>query len=55
MAVAGVGQSIAVGLIGGSRLVDGYSLTGAVLWHVAIRPPEEADRFGDDYADYHPG
>lgn len=56
MAVAGVGQSIAVGLIGGSWLVVGYSLAGAVLWHLAIRPSEEADlagRFGDDYADYH--
>ena len=32
-----------------------YSLAGAVLWHIAVRPVEESDlnsRFGDAYNDY---
>ena len=55
MAVAGIGQGIAVGLFLGSRLVLLYALAGAVLWHVAIRPSEERDlqaRFGSSYDQY---
>lgn len=55
MAVAGIAQGIGVGLILGSPWVVGYALAGAVVWHVAIRPGEEADlsaRFGDDYREY---
>src|SRR5699024_12773340 len=52
MAVAGIGQGIAVGLLGQSWLVIAYALAGAVLWHLLVRPEEERDlasRFGADY------
>jgi protein-S-isoprenylcysteine O-methyltransferase Ste14 len=55
MAVAGIAQGIGVGLILGSPWVVAYALAGAVLWHVAIRPGEEADlvaRFGEEYREY---
>lgn len=54
-AVAGIGQGIAVGLLGQSWLVIAYALAGAVLWHLLVRPEEEGDlaaRFGADYARY---
>ncbi|MFC0673633.1 methyltransferase family protein [Brachybacterium hainanense] len=55
MAMAGIGQGMAVGLIAGSWMVVAYALAGAVLWHLLVRPPEEADlaeRFGDPYLQY---
>ncbi len=55
MAVAGIGQGIAVGVILGSWSVVLYSLAGALIWHRWVRPHEEADlldRFGDDYRRY---
>jgi protein-S-isoprenylcysteine O-methyltransferase Ste14 len=55
MAVAGIVQGIAVGWYLGSYTVIAYSLAGAVLWHIAVRPVEERDlteRFGDDYHRY---
>jgi len=55
MAVAGIGQGIAVGMVLGSGLVVAYSLAGAVIWHVWVRPHEEADllnRFAEDYRRY---
>ena len=55
MAVAGIGQGLAVGLWFGSWVVLVYALAGAILWHFAIRPAEEDDllaRFGDAYAQY---
>ena len=55
MAVAGVMQGIAVGWALGSVSVISYSLAGAVLWHVAVRPVEERDlveRFGESYDEY---
>jgi protein-S-isoprenylcysteine O-methyltransferase Ste14 len=55
MAVAGILQGIAVGWYLGSVSVIIYSLTGAVLWHIAVRPVEERDlakRFGQSYAGY---
>ncbi|MFK3833748.1 methyltransferase family protein [Microbacterium sp. NPDC087868] len=55
MAVAGIAQGIAVGLMLGSWLVVVYALCGSLVWNTAVRPIEEADlaeRFGDDYADY---
>ena len=45
----------AVGWYLGSYLVITYSLVGAVIWHVAVRPIEErdlTDRFADDYERY---
>jgi protein-S-isoprenylcysteine O-methyltransferase Ste14 len=55
MAVAGIGQGVAVALWLGSWVVLLYALAGAVLWHVAIRPAEERDlaaRFGSAYRAY---
>lgn len=55
MAVAGIGQGICVGIILGSYSVIVYALLGAVLWHIWIRPTEEADlleRFGVSYQHY---
>ncbi len=55
MAVAGIGQGVAVAVGLGSWLVLLYALGGAVLWHVVVRPVEErdlAERFGSAYAHY---
>ena len=55
MAVAGVAQGVAVGLLGTSWLVIVYALAGGVLWHLLVRPLEEQDlasRFGADYQRY---
>lgn len=55
MALAGIGQGIAVGLWFGSWIIIAYALTGALVWHFGIRPIEEQDlvaRFGDDYLNY---
>ena len=55
MAVAGIGQGIAVAVWLGSWIVLLYAAAGAVLWHVAIRPAEERDlaaRFGSAYEAY---
>ena len=55
MAVAGIVQGIAVGWLLGSYAVIAYSLAGAVLWHIAVRPVEERDlseRFGEGYSAY---
>lgn len=55
MAIGGIGQGIGVGLLRRSPLTILYALSGAVLWHVAIRPSEEADllaRHGAPYVRY---
>lgn len=55
MAVAGIGQGIAVGLWLGSAWVVLYAFAGALLWHIIVRPSEERDlsqRFGADYVTY---
>ncbi|MFD1715680.1 methyltransferase family protein [Amnibacterium flavum] len=55
MAVAGITQGVAVGLMLSSWLVVGYALIGSVLWNYAVRPLEEADlaaRFGEPYRRY---
>ncbi|MCC9642901.1 isoprenylcysteine carboxylmethyltransferase family protein [Rhodopirellula sp. JC740] len=55
MAVAGIGQGIAVGWYLGSWFVIAYAFTGAVVWHLLVRPVEERDlklRFGEDYLRY---
>ncbi|WP_261165376.1 isoprenylcysteine carboxylmethyltransferase family protein [Microbacterium sp. Marseille-Q6965] len=55
MAVAGILQGVAVGLLLSSWLTVTYALCGAVLWHVFVRPLEESDleaRFGDEYRHY---
>lgn len=55
MAVAGIAQGAAVGLILQSWLVVGYAVLGSLVWNYAVRPLEEADlmeRFGDDFRQY---
>jgi protein-S-isoprenylcysteine O-methyltransferase Ste14 len=55
MAVSGIVQGIAVGLILSSWLVIAYAIAGSLLWNYAIRPFEESDleeRFGDEFRRY---
>lgn len=55
MAVAGLGQGLAVALITQSVPVLVYVAIGALLWQVVVRPMEERDlseRFGDSYRCY---
>lgn len=55
MAVAGIAQGVAVGMIANSWLVIAYALCGSLVWNWLIRPVEEADltaRFGAAYLDY---
>ena len=55
MAVAGIGQGLAVGLMLGSWLVALYAFLGSLAWNWAIRPHEEADlasRFGAEFEAY---
>ena len=55
MALAGILQGVAVGWWLGSYVVLAYALAGAALWHLCVRPIEEADlrrRFGSDYERY---
>lgn len=55
MAVAGIVQGAAVGLVLGSWLVVAYAVVGSVIWNYAVRPHEEADlerRFGDEFRAY---
>jgi acetyl esterase len=55
MAVAGIVQGAAVGLMLSSWLVVVYALIGSVVWNYAVRPHEEADlekRFGDGFRRY---
>lgn len=55
MAIAGILQGIAVGWYLGSFAVIAYATAGALVWHIGVRPVEEADlraRFGDAYEHY---
>ncbi|WP_300266746.1 isoprenylcysteine carboxylmethyltransferase family protein [Microbacterium sp.] len=55
MALAGIAQGAAVGLMAGSWLVVTYALCGSLVWNGVVRPLEERDlvaRFGPAYADY---
>lgn len=55
MAVAGLTQGVAVGIVLGSPAVIAYALTGGPVWHLFVRPWEEADlerRFGEPYRRY---
>lgn len=55
MAVAGLTQGVAVGLLLGSPAVVAYALLGGPVWHLFVRRWEEADlerRFGDPYCRY---
>lgn len=55
MAITGITQGVAVGLMLGSWLVVVYALCGSLVWNWMIRPLEEADlerRFGAEFDDY---
>ena len=55
MAVAGLTQGVAVGIFLGSPAVIAYALVGGPVWHLLVRPWEEADlerRFGAPYRRY---
>ncbi|HVH12058.1 MAG TPA: isoprenylcysteine carboxylmethyltransferase family protein, partial [Longimicrobium sp.] len=55
MALAGLGQGLAVALGAGSVLLLAYAAAGTLLWNYGLRPSEERDllrRFGPAYADY---
>jgi protein-S-isoprenylcysteine O-methyltransferase Ste14 len=55
MAVAGIAQGVAVGLLLSSWTVVVYAVAGALVWNGLIRPVEEADlerRFGDAFRRY---
>ncbi|TCU85789.1 phospholipid methyltransferase [Curtobacterium sp. PhB191] len=55
MALAGITQGVAVGLMLGSWIVVVYALAGSVVWNCVVRPLEEADleaRFGEDFRRY---
>lgn len=55
MAITGITQGIAVGLLLGSWLVVVYALLGSLVWNWVIRPLEEADlarRFGAEFEAY---
>ena len=55
MAIAGIGQGLAVAAMFQSAPILVYSLLGAVVWHLVVRPAEErdmAERFGEPYLSY---
>lgn len=55
MAVAGIGQGLAIALLFHSLPVAIYAILGALVWHWAVRPVEErnlAARFGESYSHY---
>jgi protein-S-isoprenylcysteine O-methyltransferase Ste14 len=55
MAVAGIAQGVAVGMMLSSWLVVIYAVCGSVVWNTAIRPHEERDleaRFGAEFTRY---
>ncbi|MGK9147095.1 isoprenylcysteine carboxylmethyltransferase family protein [Plantibacter flavus] len=55
MAVAGIAQGVAVGVMLSSWLVVAYAIIGSFVWNAAIRPLEESDlaaRFGESFERY---
>ena len=55
MAVAGIVQGAAIGLILQSWLVIAYAVVGSLVWNYAVRPLEESDlneRFGEEFQQY---
>ncbi|WP_441405108.1 methyltransferase family protein [Arthrobacter sp. YAF17] len=55
MAVAGIVQGAAVGIILQSWLVVAYAVVGSLVWNFAVRPLEESDlqkRFGEEFQRY---
>lgn len=55
MAIAGIGQGLAIAVAFQSISILIYSLLGAIVWHLVVRPIEERDmvrRFGEPYLQY---
>lgn len=55
MALAGLGQGLAIAVGSGSWLLLAYVAAGGLLWNFGLRPSEERDllhRFGAPYAEY---
>jgi len=55
MAIAGLGQGVAVGLWFGSTWVMAYSIAGGLIWNFLVRPIEERymlREFGPEYEAY---
>ena len=55
MAIAGIGQGLAIAIFFQSVPILIYSVLGALVWHVVVRPIEERDmaqRFGESYVAY---
>ncbi|MCE0509539.1 isoprenylcysteine carboxylmethyltransferase family protein [Microbacterium sp. KKR3/1] len=55
MAIGGIAQGVAIGLMVGSWLVIVYALSGSLVWNALVRPLEEADleeRFGSAFRTY---
>ena len=55
MALSGIMQGAAVGLILSSWLVVAYAVVGSLVWNYAVSPHEEADleaKFGDEFRAY---
>lgn len=55
MAIAGIGQGLAVAILFQSVPVLAYAILGAIVWHLVVRPFEERDmanRFGESYLKY---
>lgn len=55
MAVSSIGQSAGIALALGSPTAAAIPISGAIIWHVLIRPAEEAflvTLFGKSYEDY---
>ena len=55
MAVAGIGQGLAIAIMFQSIPVFVYSIVGGLAWHLVVRPIEErnmVERFGEAYEDY---
>lgn len=55
MAIAGIGQGIGIAIMFLSFPILVYSMLGAFVWHLVVRPFEEQDmvrRFGESYLEY---
>jgi protein-S-isoprenylcysteine O-methyltransferase Ste14 len=55
MAIAGIGQGLAVAFAWGSIAIFFYTLLGVLVWQLVVRPMEEEDlvaRFGKSYEHY---
>ncbi len=55
MAIAGIGQGVAIATISQSFPILAYSFLGALIWQLVVRPLEERDmakRFGESYMNY---